>query len=163
MILDNVHSRVFPISTLQYSFDPSQSIPSCITWSSTVHQLFARPAPSLGAHERLPQCTADAGDAPLPGPAREAKTRPSDTDDSVLATLLAFLLVFSLLLLSLLLFPLSLFSFFWLRSTPPPLGPLQTPDERTHTTPLHLLITSSKSIPETMRLGPPRQCRMLWK
>ncbi|KAG8217925.1 hypothetical protein J3R82DRAFT_6091 [Butyriboletus roseoflavus] len=69
-ILDNVHSQGFPTPTLQYSFDPSQSIPSCgIPWSFTVDRLFARPAPSLQVHDRLPRYTPDAGNTSLSGSA----------------------------------------------------------------------------------------------
>ena len=56
-ILDNACSQAFPTSTLQYSFQPSQSIPSRTSWSLTVDQLFARAAPSLQAHGRLPPYT----------------------------------------------------------------------------------------------------------
>ena len=68
VILDNVHSRVIPTPTLQYTFDPSQSIPSCTPWSFTAHQLFARPAPSLRPHDRLPRDTTNAGNTSLSGP-----------------------------------------------------------------------------------------------
>ena len=127
-ILDSVYSQASPTPSLQYSFDPSQRIPSCITWSFTVHQLFARPAPLLEAHDRLPRYTAD--------------MRLSDADDSVLATLLALLLFFSLFLHSLLLLPLSLFSLFWLRSTS---ARLLDSDPHSRTTPLHALITTAEA------------------
>ena len=68
-ILDNVYSQASPISTLPYSFKPSQSIPSRTCWSLTVDQLFARPAPSLEVHGKMPPYTADDGNTSLYGPA----------------------------------------------------------------------------------------------
>ena len=52
-ILDDVYSQASPIPTLQYSFQPSQSIPSRAFWPITMDQLFARPAPLLQEHDRL--------------------------------------------------------------------------------------------------------------
>ncbi|KAH0834182.1 hypothetical protein J3R83DRAFT_11491 [Lanmaoa asiatica] len=68
-ILNNVHSQVSPIPTTQYSFGPSQGIPSHVPWSFTVDQLFARPAPPLQAPDRLPRYTAEVGNTSLSGPA----------------------------------------------------------------------------------------------
>ena len=68
-ILNNVHSQASPIPALHYSFQPSYSTPSRTCWSLTVGQLFARPAPSLQAHERLPPYTADDGNTSLSGSA----------------------------------------------------------------------------------------------
>ena len=64
-ILNNVYSKTSPTPTLQYSFHPSQSIPSRTSWSLTVDQLFTRAAPSLQAHGRLPSYCADDGNALL--------------------------------------------------------------------------------------------------
>ncbi|KAH0834163.1 hypothetical protein J3R83DRAFT_11469 [Lanmaoa asiatica] len=64
-ILNKVLSQVSPIPSLPYSFDPSQNIHSCIPWSFTVDQLFARPAPSLQAPDRLRRYTADVRKTPL--------------------------------------------------------------------------------------------------
>ena len=61
-ILKDVYSQASPISTLQYSFQASQSTPSRTCWALSVDQLFARPAPSLQAHDRLSPYTADDGD-----------------------------------------------------------------------------------------------------
>ena len=68
-ILNSVYSQASPIPTPHYSFQPSQSIPSCTCWSLTVDQLFARPAPSLQAHSKMPLYTADDGNTSLSGPA----------------------------------------------------------------------------------------------
>jgi hypothetical protein len=69
-ILNNVYSVASPIPTLRYSFQPSQSIPSHTSWSLTVDQLFARPAPALQAHCRLPSYIADNENTSLSGSAR---------------------------------------------------------------------------------------------
>ena len=68
-ILNNMFSQAFPTSTLQYSFQPSQSIPSRTSWWLTMDQLFARAAPSLPAHGRLPPYTAADGNTSLSGSA----------------------------------------------------------------------------------------------
>ena len=68
-ILNNIFSQVLPIRTLQYSFQPSQNIPSRASWSLTADQLFARAAPSLPAHGRLLPYTADVGNTTLSGSA----------------------------------------------------------------------------------------------
>ena len=68
-ILNNVCSKASPIPTLRYSFQPSQSIPSRTSWSLTVDQLFARPAPSLQTHGRLPSYIADDQNTSLSGSA----------------------------------------------------------------------------------------------
>jgi hypothetical protein len=68
-ILDNISSQVFPTRTLQYSFQPSQSIPSRTSWSLTADQLFARAAPSLPAHDRLSLYSADDGNTSPSGSA----------------------------------------------------------------------------------------------
>ena len=60
-ILDNIFPQAVPIPSLQYSFQPSQSIPSRTSWSLTLDQLFARRAPSLPPHGRLASYTADDG------------------------------------------------------------------------------------------------------
>ncbi|KAF8555164.1 hypothetical protein OG21DRAFT_1572590 [Imleria badia] len=62
-ILNNVYSLGSPLPTLQYSFQPSTSILSRASWSITLDQLFARPAPSLQEHGRLHTYTADDGNA----------------------------------------------------------------------------------------------------
>ncbi|KAG6377818.1 hypothetical protein JVT61DRAFT_14593 [Boletus reticuloceps] len=49
-ILDNAYSQASPIPILQYSFQPSQTVPPRTSWSLTVDELFARPALSLQAH-----------------------------------------------------------------------------------------------------------------
>ena len=69
-ILNNIHSQAFKFRTptsFQYSFQPSQSVPSSTSWSLTVDQLFARPAPSLKSHGRLPPYTADDTNTSLSG------------------------------------------------------------------------------------------------
>jgi hypothetical protein len=68
-ILDNIFFQACPIRTLQYSFQPSQTIPSHTSWSLTADQLFARGAPSLPAHDRLPPYTADDGNTSPSGSA----------------------------------------------------------------------------------------------
>jgi hypothetical protein len=68
-ILNDVYSQASPIPTLHYSFQPSQSIPSRTCWSLTVDQLFARPAPSLQAHDQMPPYIADDGNTSLSGSA----------------------------------------------------------------------------------------------
>lgn len=66
MILIDLHSETSsPHGTLLYSFQPSQSIPSCIPWLLTIDQLFTRPAPQLPAHEGLPGYAADSGNTSL--------------------------------------------------------------------------------------------------
>ena len=68
-ILNSVYSQASPIPIPHYSFQPSQSIPSRTCWSLTVDQLFARPAPSLQAHSKMPPYTAEDGNTSLSGPA----------------------------------------------------------------------------------------------
>ncbi|KAG6369468.1 hypothetical protein JVT61DRAFT_14838 [Boletus reticuloceps] len=48
--LNNAYSQASAIPILQYSFQPSQTVPHRTFWSLTVDQLFARPAPSLQVH-----------------------------------------------------------------------------------------------------------------
>ena len=65
-ILKNLQSEASPTpNTLQYSFRPSRSIPSRIQWSLTIDQLFARPAPPLRVHDRLPRYPVDARNTAL--------------------------------------------------------------------------------------------------
>ena len=52
-LLKGVRSQVIP--NLQYSFHPMQNIASRVSWSPTVQQLLSRPAPSIRAHDKLPQ------------------------------------------------------------------------------------------------------------
>jgi hypothetical protein len=66
-VLTNVNSKAAPIPAPQYSFRPSQSIPSRTSWSLTVIQLLARATPSLQAHGRLRAYTADDGNTSLSG------------------------------------------------------------------------------------------------
>ncbi|KAF8555163.1 hypothetical protein OG21DRAFT_1507968 [Imleria badia] len=61
-ILSNTCSQPSPIPTLQYSFQPSQSITSRISWPITMDQLLSRPAPLLQEHDKLPTCTANHDD-----------------------------------------------------------------------------------------------------
>ena len=70
-ILNNIYSepQVSQIPTLQYSFQPSQSIPSRAPWSITMDQLFARSAPLLQEHDRLPPYPADDRNISLSGSA----------------------------------------------------------------------------------------------
>lgn len=56
-ILKGVRSQAVPDSNLRYSFHPSNDIPSRVSWSPTVNQLFVKPAPSLRAHDNLPRHT----------------------------------------------------------------------------------------------------------
>ncbi|KAH0834166.1 hypothetical protein J3R83DRAFT_11472 [Lanmaoa asiatica] len=67
-ILNKVLSQGSSIPCLRYSFTPSQNIHSYIAWSFTTVQLFARPAPSLQAPDRLPRYNADVGNISLSGP-----------------------------------------------------------------------------------------------
>ena len=61
-ILDTLHPQASQNpNTLPYSFHPSQSIPSCIPWPLVIDHLFARPAPPLRAHDKLPRYAADVG------------------------------------------------------------------------------------------------------
>ncbi|KAF8555161.1 hypothetical protein OG21DRAFT_1439060 [Imleria badia] len=69
-ILDNVFSQAAsPVPTLEYSFQPSQIIPSRASWSIAIDQLFARPVPSLQEHGslRLPPYPTDDGNVSLSG------------------------------------------------------------------------------------------------
>ncbi|KAF8127615.1 hypothetical protein EV363DRAFT_1513903 [Boletus edulis] len=68
-ILNNIPSPAIPIPTLQYTFEPSQNTPPRTSWSLTVEQLFARPAPSLQSHGTLPSYTANSGGTSLPSSA----------------------------------------------------------------------------------------------
>ncbi|KAN0092683.1 hypothetical protein V8E55_003467 [Tylopilus felleus] len=66
-VLANAYAESSPIPTPQYSFHTSQSVPSHTSWSTTLDQLFTRPAPSLQEHVklRLPPCTAADANTPL--------------------------------------------------------------------------------------------------
>ena len=56
-LLHNVQAT--PIPTVQYSFDPPESIPSYIPWTLAIKQLFSRPQPWLSEHNTLPHCAAN--------------------------------------------------------------------------------------------------------
>ncbi|KAF8439863.1 hypothetical protein L210DRAFT_3540646 [Boletus edulis BED1] len=70
-ILNNVHSQAIPSLDLRYSFQPSQSALARASWSPTVDQLLARPAPSLQSYRKSPRYstgvrnTSSASSAPL--------------------------------------------------------------------------------------------------
>ena len=68
-ILNNVHSQAVPTPDLRYSFQPSQTIRSHVSWSPTVDQLFARPAPSLQSCKKSPRYTAEVGNTSFSGSA----------------------------------------------------------------------------------------------
>ncbi|KAF8439864.1 hypothetical protein L210DRAFT_3645838 [Boletus edulis BED1] len=69
-ILNNAYSQASPIPILQYSFQPSQTVPPRTSWSLTMDQLFARPAPSLQAHGSLTSSITDKGNTSLRSSAR---------------------------------------------------------------------------------------------
>lgn len=54
-LLTNVHSRSIPTPDVRYSFQPSQSVRSNLSWSPTMDQLFARTAPSLRSYKKSPR------------------------------------------------------------------------------------------------------------
>ena len=68
-ILKGVNSEASPLPVHQYSFRPSQSVPSRTSWSLTLDQLLARAAPSLQAHDGLSPYVADDGNTSFSGSA----------------------------------------------------------------------------------------------
>ncbi|KAF8551327.1 hypothetical protein OG21DRAFT_1524515 [Imleria badia] len=58
-ILTNVHSQPVPTPNVRYSFQPSQSIRSNLSWSPTVDELFTRTAPSLRPYKKSPRYTTE--------------------------------------------------------------------------------------------------------
>ena len=66
--LDNI--QVSPTPTPQYTFDPSQTIPSCVSWTFAAKQLFSRPEPSLPEHDKSPRFAADVGNTSFSGAAQ---------------------------------------------------------------------------------------------
>ena len=85
--VQGILNKLDPVASLisdspQYSFNPqhsckpSESLPVRIPWSLAMDQLFARRAPSIRAHDRLPRYATDAGN-------------PSSTDSAPLHQLIA--------------------------------------------------------------------------
>ena len=62
--------QVSPALILQYSFDPSQTTPSRVSWAFTAEQLFSRPGLSLPEHETLRHFASDVGNTSFSGAAR---------------------------------------------------------------------------------------------
>ena len=62
--------QVSPTPTPQYTFDPSQTTSSCVSWTFTAKQLFSRPEPSLPEHDTFPRSAADVGNTSFSGAAR---------------------------------------------------------------------------------------------
>lgn len=65
-ILKGVRPQTVPATNFRYTFHPSQDIPSRVSWSPAVNQLFIRPAPSLRAHDKLPQYVAKVRNTSFP-------------------------------------------------------------------------------------------------